>query len=476
MPRKNDNTKFDELIYISSIIFIYIFLFKDYCVFINIGVINRFRNWVYFFFPLPSSFPSGINNGKKGNRKEMNYLINVYDAVNKPTVTNTIDVFEWFKSIKTPTKRTFELIDTTRNYYPKGSGQYDYAKKQLPAVTYNFLFDGYKKDDNIKNSTGLLFIDVDKPEFDISILNTGHTFSYYKSFGGSGYHILVKATNVTKENFNEYYKQVCKELNIEKYVDTDAIKKTQFSITSYDPNIFINNDAQPFLYKEEKQIASNPMYITKKGEHLHGIGGKKYNDVRYSNLEEIKETLNFENPYYTDWDGIDVIECRIKSNKIKEGKRKSSLFAYCTNFVILNEQLDEMELINVLMKVNNSMCNIPLNYKEVKDIVTTVLKYKKDGTLTPIYTKRKIVFEGNNQYNKEEKLEIVGSLINEHRKEQSKEKLYSIIENWNFDINGKISVRSITKNSNMNIKTISKYYPEFKEYINELNKNNFSSN
>jgi hypothetical protein len=50
------------------------------------------------------------------------------------------------------------------------------------------------------------------------------------------------------------------------------------------------------------------------------------------------------------------------------------------------------------------------------------------------------------------------------------QKLYNIIEQWDFDIYGKISIRKISNNFPISKKTVAKYWSEFKEYVNELNK------
>jgi transposase len=51
----------------------------------------------------------------------------------------------------------------------------------------------------------------------------------------------------------------------------------------------------------------------------------------------------------------------------------------------------------------------------------------------------------------------------------SKEKIRSILETWDFEAYGLISQRNIAKNFNINIKTVEKYYSEFKQDIQEMN-------
>src|SRR5690242_12339219 len=110
----------------------------------------------------------------------MSYEVNFYHCVSKPTVIKTIPVYEWFDQIQNPPKDLQELIIKAREIGKYNNG-YDTIKESLPVVTYNFLFNKYKKDDNIISSTGLLFIEIDEKGFDISSLDSSKLFAYYKS-------------------------------------------------------------------------------------------------------------------------------------------------------------------------------------------------------------------------------------------------------------------------------------------------------
>jgi hypothetical protein len=60
-------------------------------------------------------------------------------------------------------------------------------------------------------------------------------------------------------------------------------------------------------------------------------------------------------------------------------------------------------------------------------------------------------------------------LIAKKRTRDSKQKIYEILECWDFEKYGKISIRNISNNFNISKKTIAKYYSEFKAYIIEIN-------
>ena len=166
--------------------------------------------------------------------------INYYSNVTHPNVLSVIQTSNWLDKIKA--SEYSETITQARN----GALPYESTKLSLPCVTYNFLFIGYKKTENIISATGLMYIDIDIPEFDLNILDTSKVYSYYKSFGGVGYAIIVKVDGLSQNNFKSTYLNICKELGIVEYIDTNAIKSTQFNVLSYDENIFINEN--PYVF------------------------------------------------------------------------------------------------------------------------------------------------------------------------------------------------------------------------------------
>jgi hypothetical protein len=125
------------------------------------------------------------------------------------------------------------------------------------------------------------------------------------------------------------------------------------------------------------------------------------------------------------------------------------------------------------MNVNKVACIEPLPDQEIGKIAGSVIKKNKEETLKPIVSLRKIVFNPEVGYSAEEKRDIVLQLCNEKRSGEVKQKLYEIIENWDWQM-GKISQRKIIANNSIAKKTVEKYWFEFKEHVKELN-NRYSS-
>jgi regulator of sigma D len=140
--------------------------------------------------------------------------------------------------------------------------------------------------------------------------------------------------------------------------------------------------------------------------------------------------------------------------------------------VWLNPHITIERALKVIKSVNQIAFLNPLDNLQLNRIVSSIFKYKDDGSLQPILfeRKRKIVFKKNSGLNAQEKREIVLELCNKKKADDSMQKLYNIIEQWDFDIYGKISIRKISNNFPISKKTVAKYWSEFKEYVNELNK------
>jgi len=401
-------------------------------------------------------------------------MINTYECIKKPKVINSIHINEWIELIKS--SQYSVLIDKARN----GLVDYEKTKYSLPCCTINFSYKDYKIDSNILNSTGFIYIDIDTPEFNINTLDKKKVFSYYKSFGGKGYAIIVKVNGITLHNFKDSYIEICKDLNIIDYIDINAIKKSQFNILSHDKDAYLNNNCVAYNFKPINLVESNftpkpIVYNTKvkKNSIYERTGGKIQEEkkIRYNNLNEIVDANVKNESYHVNWEGYNVIECTIPIKKISIGNRNKFLLSYANNYVWLNKWLSDNRVYETLKKINEIAFTEPLTLKEVSNISYTINKYKNNGSLKPIYSKykRKIVFNQNVGYSGDEKKEIVLSLNNEKKFLDTQEKISEYINNWDFKVNGKISQSKLSSVSGVNIKTIEKHYSNFKQYISELN-------
>lgn len=399
--------------------------------------------------------------------------INLYEKINKPTVLENIEVEQWFNLIR-HSDYTQQIITTREN-----PDALELLKEQLPCVTFNFLYKGYKNDANLLGSTGIIFVDIDYPNFDIAKLDRTCILGYYRSLSGKGYHILVKVDGVTPDNFKASYKYVCNELGITHLKDDRAIKHSQFSVLSYDDDAYYNINANSYKAVSPSNVISIsddkciPILsnIKKKRTYTHDGDTK----IRFDNLDEI--SIPLEDRYITNWDGYDYVKCWIPIRKLTDG-RKRFLLSYTTNFVWLNPYLEYDVYLSILNNVNLIAFVTPLPLERLKNTLNTVIKQLRENKLTPIdyWNKRKIVFNPKAKFDENEKMDIVIQELAIHRTNQSIDKLRHIIQNWDTTL-GKITARNIYNackrnaiSEKLSYKTICKYYKHFKAEIAEKNK------
>ncbi len=393
----------------------------------------------------------------------MTNTLDYYTNIKAPTVVSGITSTEWLNMIQDNEYR--DIIQDLRNGY----GDKTRIKESLPCVTYNYNFTVKRANANVSTSTGLFFIDIDDSSFNPSVLDSEKVYAYYKSLGGDGYHIIVQVADIPTDSYKTTYRQIVSELGIQEYADTGAAKISQPTVLSYDRNLYRNESSYVFSSTTES-VPPTSVYRKKK-ETYRVVGDTKLDNdtyrIRYDNLS----AYEFNGDYMVDWGNIDVIKAYIPINKVSNGNRASSMMAYAVNLLHLNPWLYKEKMIGMLGNVNSTMCIEPLANQQIFSIVESVFKYKEEGTLEPIYSKKKrsIIFKEGAGWTKEDKMSTVHAVMREKRSNDSIQKLYGIIEEWDFDALGKLSIRKVSSNHPISTKTVAKYWGEFKEYVTELN-------
>ena len=419
--------------------------------------------------------------------------LNFYENWTKPTVVKDIKIDQYLNLVKYGTSK--EHIDdiTYIRQFDKKHQEYNKLKSQTSCVTINYLYDGYKKDDNVIVSTGLLMYDIDDPLYDITTLDKELIYFFHKSFGGKGYTIVVKVKNLdnTREHYDSSFIEISKELNIHNFIDKGAKKRTQFTVLSYDENLFINADAHTFdcnnfskIVKESKVIKIPPTVNNNKIT-LYSKGGI-FDDRELDRVSTYKnrKRLRFNNSqdyitreeYVTDFgEGFSIIEAvgTFNNYKIPSGKRSNYLLGYTVNLVFLNKDMDitkEM-IFGVVSSINENCLSYPLPLHEVNSIISNVFKYLKNGTLKPIIrTKNKrIIFNEKLKWDRDTKMRNWYKENSKNWEDKSTQRIYEMIEDWDFETLGKITQLKIVKNNSISKKTVQKYWKHFKDYVKDLN-------
>ena len=388
------------------------------------------------------------------------YKINLYENLRSPKNPNVIPIDRYVDFIKEGINETQVL---TARVHGKGTKLYDRIKANRYCVTHNFLYNGYKSDDNIISSTGLLYYDVDS-SIDFSQLDTNKIFIHHKSLGGIGSSIIVKANDITVDNFDSNYQSIAKELGIESLIDNNASKKSQFTVISYDKDVYYNPNSYVFTASTENlsfssNISSSVCYLPRNDRFLN-------NKFRITNASDFVAN---DNEYEVFPNGVITAKVNIPRN-IPQGNRTKVLMAIIQQIVALNPFSLYQHTLNRALGINQIFTKHPLSEKEVIGIVDSIIKYRDNKTITPINNHiRKVIFKGDSQLSRAEKTGIVNKEIGAIRTNITKRLIHDAIENW--DKPEKIIAQKIAIITGKGIATINRHWKEFKEIVNEYNKN-----
>ena len=417
---------------------------------------------------------------------QRNYVVNNYESLNKPDISGDINIKDWFNQIKAPNKAIRGVISLARElgkYDENGAKNpiYDGLKSILPCVTYNFLFKDKKENKNIIGNTGLMFIDIDDSSFDIDILDKTKVFSYYHSLDNKGYHVIIKVNNLNIKNFKETYLSICNDLNILDFIDRNAIRGTQYAVTSFDENIFINDDCfiydslkdnsfskkdiiekeikkvSKVLLKDEEEITTSDTFLTKNNNFIK-LKFKKELDVYNEECVHIKEGELFYECYIP----FSVVE---NKRLLIEGQKHTVLTCYINNLLCLNPTVSREQLIATIKSITTTTYSLRIPIDNLNAIIDNKLKQQREGTLTPIGCKLKYYWVNPLCENKR-------NSVGKKRNEETKLTIEEFFINGIKDINIKLNQEIISEIVGLSLSTIKRNLTkEMKEIIKTYNKN-----
>lgn len=382
-------------------------------------------------------------------------FINTYKNIFNPKVLGEIDVYTFMDSICNPSKDIKEKIEMARNYYSIGDKElYKSIKFSLPCYTLNFSFYNQKNNENIKGSTGFIYLDVDgNTEIDYS---NELIFSSWKSISNYGRGILIKANGLNLENFNYNYKLLSELIGID--TDKNAAKPTQFNIQSYDTDIYINNKS--IVWEAKSVTFSKINKVNKRLKDNTECYTFGTNEIRYNNIDDYDFGAN---------DFIFFEEekeefCQVFIPKIiPEGKRNETLFACGCQFRGLNKNIDFSKLIEFLYKVNDR-CSLPLEKTEIKKITKSIMAIEN---IEPKHiTPRRILFSPKSKLTKSEKIKKSNQLNGARKSKITQGKIIEVINNWDKEKDGKMTNTSIAEKLGISRATVSRQITKLKKETN----------
>lgn len=184
----------------------------------------------------------------------MNNLITIYKNIKAVSSGFNRDVYYALNRIKEG--KSLSLINQIRLEpdHKKRSA----LKQQLPSICFSGTFK-QRNDASIIQHSGLICLDFDKFPNDeqlnnwrASLISNEYTFSLFTSPSGKGIKVLVRIPP-EKENHQLYFKALSEYFNCP-YLDEGAKSLSMATYESYDPNLFINENALVWVQKEEEVI------------------------------------------------------------------------------------------------------------------------------------------------------------------------------------------------------------------------------
>lgn len=194
---------------------------------------------------------------------ELTEKVSVFRCCKSKTVDETKSLGDIFNVIKTGgyiagCRNLKEYTEIGRKLLNEGNAPaYKVFKEsRMPAIMTNALFEKGRKstDPHSFQEVQYVMFDIDKIE-DVELwLEDMHEnpskydmfYAAYISLSGNGLHILVAVRGLTDENFKDCYKHIASEIEIHYNlnVDMSCCDIARLCILSYDPNIFINEQAE----------------------------------------------------------------------------------------------------------------------------------------------------------------------------------------------------------------------------------------
>lgn len=396
-------------------------------------------------------------------------MINYFKCVTSSSnVLGSISIQKYLNTIRYGDYNQ-HLIEEARDFYYKNELRYSNIKRNLlPCYTLNFTFDSYRRNANLIDSTGYIYIDIDdSTNIDF---NNPLIYATWISLSGYGRGALVKVDNLTKYNYKTNYNLISNELGVKP--DNGARKLSQLNVLSYDPDIFLNPNSEVWYAKDLTSYKNKKAHYSENNINNNTIPNVMYlfdNEIRYDNLKELIENVEFNGEVIYDFrTKVNYSKTHVPFRSIKVGYRNNTLTGIAYQHRALNPYIERERLFRFLNRINHTKCFEPLPVKDIDAIVESVMALEDIQPLEN--ATRRFVFNSDYDLTLREKRQQVMKILNSERVAKSKMKIENVILEWDFDSDGKITIKSLSIATGMHRNTIKKYYPFYKSEIQMLNK------
>jgi hypothetical protein len=381
-----------------------------------------------------------------------NCLTNIFPNVKTPQVISTAGISTVLNHIKVGTFKD-KIIES--RIYGKGHPIFEQNKTLTPTFTPNGTFTKRRSVGTIENLTGLIYLDIDH-EIDVKKLHAlQFVYSFWKSFSGNGYGLLVSVSGLKKDNFKSSWSYLSNYfLGLDITIDPHTKDISRQCVISYDPDIYINHNVVSLIIPEKSCSISDELFpiTTTLPNYQSNI----------THLDKIKYQTTLDD--YCNMDYIVIEEGREYRNTyipqiIKEGARHTWLSSFTSSILFNNPDISCNKLEMILLKVNYEHCKPELSKDDVRKIVKWSFKKHRKQELMIRTKKKKIWLNPDKQLTLEQKKSIIGKETGKLRRKETLNRLIEIYKHLSIQY-PRVTQKLLSENSSVKIRMVKNYWKE----------------
>lgn len=369
---------------------------------------------------------------------------------------------------------TKKLVEEARGY-GKGTAEYEQIKVQIQTFTPNARFYPSRKLSNLLDLSGFIYLDFDDSVEQFKITEVPFVYACWKSLSGKGYGALASITNLNKSNFTNTWLYLA-DFFKDKGLEVDSLTKDipRQNVISYDPSIYINENAIPIDALRIKDFTSKNGDKTKKPtyEATSTVNQQLFeSNITSCDYNFIQTTTNSSPIKYkttlTDYSGLDyvVIEdglpyrgCFLPKS-IKDGARHKWLSSYIISLLYNNPSISLETINQITIKTNIEHCTPPMAIDKLMKLTKWLFnKSKEEGFDYQPYFK-KIWFNPTSTLNIKDKRRIVGREVGALRRKKTLNRIQTAYDKLKVN-NEIVTQKMIKEQSGLSIRTIKSRWKE----------------
>jgi len=411
--------------------------------------------------------------------------ISTYPSIKASQKARLVTIEQWIDQIKTPGYFA-EIISSARTARQHDPIEYKRIKTEdLPCFMPNFIYDGGRNDNNLVESTGMLYFDFDCGEPDCAIelkeeiITNQWVYAAWYSLSGTGLGVLVKVDGmpIDQDEFNQAYEQVGLGIGFSGW-DKVAATRGRCNVLSHDENAYLNQDSstfkiKPFLSEVKKVKGTSNNTLAAVSSPFHFFEEEIFNAPAIESGDGMLITQSRLASYPQECvyipEGAPFYSCYIpfgadgRPTKISNGQRNQVLSAFCHNLICLNPNAEESHIMYFMKKINQFHCAKPLTPAELVGIVKN--KFRRRSTLTPMGTRIKKYWVRPGSQN-------ALKAYHTTRSESTKAKVYEFIGDQLMNLSGKITMKRLASEIGISVPTLRGIMKELPEVLAEIKEHN----